>query len=158
MNKIIVSFAISLLTLPAFSQLPAGGMAPEITLPDAKDSSISLSSFKGKVVLVDFWASWCAPCRQSIPSVIKLHNKYKERGFEVVAVSIDDSKADWQKAVKYFKIKYTSLIDVAGWASKAAASYAVEGIPASFLLDRSGKIVAVDAAKGELDKKVKELL
>ena len=158
MNKILLALMIMLVCTTASAQIPAGGPAPEISLPNVNDSVVSLSSLKGKVVLVDFWASWCAPCRQSIPSIVRLYNKYKDKGFEVLAVSIDEEKKDWQKAMKYFRMKYISLVDTTGWASKIAAAYAVEGIPASFLIDQSGKIVAVDAQKIELEKKVKELL
>jgi thiol-disulfide isomerase/thioredoxin len=133
-------------------------MAPEIYLPDANDSVINLSSFKGKVVLIDFWASWCGPCRQSIPGIVKLYNKYKDKGFEVYAISIDEKKKEWIKASKYFKMKYTQVNDKAGWESKVAALYKVEAIPASFLLDKEGKIVVVDADGKLLEAEIKKLL
>ena len=140
------------------AQLRPGTMAPEISLPDTKDSVVNLSSLKGKVVLVDFWASWCGPCRAANPSVVKLYNKYKGKGFEVFGVSIDSKKTAWVKAIKQDRIKYTQVNDVAGWYSKVAETWGVDAIPASFLLDKTGKIVAFDAEGKDLDKLVNDLL
>lgn len=158
MKKIFFSILISLTAVSAAAQLRTGTMAPEISLPDTKDSVVNLSSFKGKVVLVDFWASWCGPCRAANPSVVKLYNKYKGKGFEVFGVSIDSKKTAWVKAIKQDRIKYTQVNDVAGWYSKVAETWGVNEIPASFLLDKTGKIVAFDAEGAVLDKLVNELL
>lgn len=142
----------------AQAQVNIGQMAPEIALPNAKDSVVKLSSFRGKVVLVDFWASWCAPCRESIPSVVKLYKKYKDKGFEVVAVSIDSKKAEWKRAAKYFKLPYTSLLDPDGWNAKVIDTYGINGIPATFLLDKKGKIVAIDEEGPALEAAIESLL
>ncbi len=158
MKKIFFSLLISLTAVSATAQLRPGTMAPEISLPDTKDSIINLSSLKGKVVLVDFWASWCGPCRAANPSVVKLYNKYKGKGFEVFGVSIDSKKTAWVKAIKQDRIKYTQVNDVAGWYSKVAETWGVNEIPASFLLDKTGKIVAFDAEGTVLDKLVNDLL
>lgn len=158
MKKTILSLFLLVTVLFSFAQLRPGTMAPEISLPNTKDSVINLSSFKGKVVLVDFWASWCGPCRAANPSVVSLYNKYKGKGFEVFGVSIDSKKAAWLKAIKQDKIKYTQVNDTDGWYSKVAVAWGVEAIPASFLLDKTGKIIAFDAEGAQLDKLVSDLL
>ncbi|MEP6676972.1 MAG: TlpA disulfide reductase family protein [Ferruginibacter sp.] len=158
MKQFVLAFFITAITTAATAQIQSGNQAPEISLPNANDSIINLSSLKGKVVLVDFWASWCGPCRKSIPSVVRLYNKYKDNGFEVLGVSLDEKKSEWLKAVKYFRMKYTLINDIAAWNSKVAAAYQVEAIPASFLLDRDGKIIMVDEEGKKLENKIKELL
>ncbi len=140
------------------SQLRPGQMAPEISLPNAKDSMVNLSSFKGKVVLVDFWASWCGPCRASNPDVLKLYKKYKAAGFEVFAVSIDSKKMPWLKAIRQDKLTYTQVNDNGGWYSKVAERYFVDEIPTSFLLDKTGKIVDINSDGKQLDNLIKNLL
>ena len=141
-----------------FAQVRVGEMAPEIELLDTKDVPIKLSSLKGKVVLVDFWASWCAPCRESNPSVVKLYQKYKAKGFEVFGVSIDSKKANWLKAIKQDRITYTQVNDPAGWKSPVAERWGVDQIPTTFLIDKSGKVRAIDAEGTNLDRFVKLLL
>ena len=158
MKQFFLALFLSASIFSVHAQIQPGVQAPEISLPDTSDSIINLSSLKGKVVLIDFWASWCGPCRQSIPSIVKLHNKYKDKGFEVLGVSLDAKKKDWLAAVKYFKMKYTLVMDSAAWNSKIAGMYGVEAIPASFLVDREGKIIAVDLDGKKLEKKVEEVL
>ena len=140
------------------AQVKVDQLAPEISLPGVKDNAINLSSLKGKVVLIDFWASWCGPCRAAIPNVIKLYNKYKAKGFEVFGVSIDSKKADWLKAIANDNIKYTQVMDKDGWNSTVAEKYGVFSIPSTFLLDKTGKVIAVDLDGEELENKVKTLL
>ena len=158
MKSIMVAIVFMLAGLITTAQVKVEQMAPEISLPDAKDNAINLSSLKGKVVLIDFWASWCGPCRAAIPNVIKLYDKYKANGFEVFGVSIDSKKTDWLKAIVNDKIKYTQVMDKDGWNSAVAEKYGVYSIPSTFLLDKTGKVVAVDLDGEELDKKVKALL
>ena len=140
------------------AQLAVGTIAPEISLPNTNDSIVNLSSFKGKVVLIDFWASWCMPCRAAIPGVNALYKKYKEKGFEVFGVSIDSKKEFWLKAIAADKIIYSQVDDAAGWNSKVAELYKVDAIPASFLIDKDGKIILVNAGYGKLNKAIKKLL
>ena len=158
MKSIMVAIVFMLAGLITTAQVKVEQMAPEISLPDAKDNAINLSSLKGKVVLIDFWASWCGPCRAAIPNVIKLYDKYKANGFEVFGVSIDSKKTDWLKAIVNDKIKYTQVMDKDGWNSAVAEKYGVYSIPSTFLLDKTGKVVAVDLDGEELEKKVKALL
>ena len=158
MKKVFFVSIVLIMCLTGAAQIKIGAAVPEISLPDVKDSVINLSSYKGKVVLIDFWASWCAPCRQANPSVVRLYKKYKGQGFEVFGVSLDNKKAAWVKAIKQDKIKYVQVIDTGGWNSTVAATYGVEQIPTNFLLDRNGNVVAIDAEGKELDKLVKDLL
>lgn len=155
LNMVLLGLAMGIM---AQAQVRIGQPAPEIALPDAKDSIVTLSSFKGKVVLIDFWASWCYPCRQSIPGVVKLYNKYKSKGFEVLAVSIDSKRSEWKRASKYFRLPYTSLLDPNGWNAKVIDTYGINGIPATFLLDKEGRIVAIDEEGPALEAAIKELL
>jgi peroxiredoxin len=158
MKKIVFLLAICCSTVVTNAQVKIGATAPEISLPNTKDSVVNLSSFIGKVVLIDFWASWCGPCRQANPSVVRLYKKLKGKGFEVFGVSIDSKKANWLKAIKQDKIKYTQVNDNGGWNSKVAAIFGVEAIPTSFLLDKTGKIVAIDLEGKALEQKINELL
>lgn len=150
----------ALLTVSVFcnAQLRIGDTVPEIELPNTKDSVIRLSSMQGKVVLIDFWASWCAPCRAANPYIQKLYSKYKDKGFEVIGVSLDTKQKEWLKAIKQDKLKYTQVIDNTGWRSKVAERYFVELLPTNFLVDRTGKIVAIDLEGKELFDKVKSLV
>jgi len=151
---------VMLLTAPVLcnAQLRVGDAVPEIELPNTKDSMIKLSSLQGKVVLIDFWASWCAPCRAANPYIQKLYSKYKDKGFEVLGVSLDTKQKEWLKAIKQDRLKYTQVIDNSGWRSKVAERYFVELLPTNFLVDRTGKIVAIDLDGKELFDKVKSLV
>jgi len=140
------------------AQLRVGETVPEIELPGTKDSIIRLSSVNGKVVLIDFWASRCGPCRAANPYLQKLYSKYKDKGFEIFAVSLDTKSKEWLKAIKQDKLRYTQVIDNSGWRSKVAERYFVDQLPTNFLLDRTGKIVAIDLEGKELFDQVKRLV
>ncbi len=155
------SFLIVLILLCStlvHAQLKIGETVPEIELMGKADTLIKLSSLNGKVVLIDFWASWCGPCRNENPRVQKLYKKYKENGFEVFAVSLDVNKPLWLKAIRQDKLTYTQVIDGDGWLSKVAEKYYVDAIPTNFLIDKTGKIVAINLDGKELSDKVKSLV
>lgn len=158
MKKIFLAMICIAAAVASKAQLSIGTKAPEISLPDTRDSIISLSSFKGKVVLIDFWASWCRPCRAANPSVVKLYRKYKDKGLVILAVSIDSKKQQWLNAIRQDKLNYVMLNDNAGWNSKTAEQYIVNEIPSNFLVDKEGKIVAVNEEGMQLDKKIQKLL
>jgi thiol-disulfide isomerase/thioredoxin len=130
----------------------------DFSLPDMKGDSLRLSSMKGKVFLLDFWASWCGPCRYSNKNLVKLYSKYKPNGFEILSVSLDDNKHDWMKAVNKDKITWLQIIDSRGWDARSAEKWQVNAIPASFLIDKDGNVVAINAEKKELENKIRELL
>ena len=157
-KKTFLSIIILLGSLVSSAQLKMGERTPEISLPNAKDSLINLSSFTGKVILIDFWASWCAPCRAANPYIQKLYKKYRANGFEVFAVSLDVKKEAWLKAIKKDKLTYTQVNDNTGWNSKIAELYFVDMLPTNFLLDKTGKIVAINIEGKEMFDKVKSLL
>jgi peroxiredoxin len=135
-----------------------GDEAPEIALKSPEDKMITLSSLKGKIVLLDFWASWCGPCRAENPNVVRAYSKFKDKGFEVFSVSLDRDKNAWLNAISKDGMPWTHVSDLKHWQSEAAAIYSVSAIPATFLLDRDGKVIAQNLRGPALDKKLEELL
>ena len=119
-----------------------GATAPEINLPDKDGNPVALSSLRGKYVLVDFWASWCGPCRDENPNVVAAYKKFRDRNFTVYGVSIDHNKEKWEQAVKEDGLTWTHVSDLKGWSSAAAVTYSVRSIPTNILVGPDGKIIA----------------
>lgn len=146
--------------LPVLEATSVGQMFTDLKgkTPDGKEIALSDYAGKGKYVLVDFWASWCPPCRKEMPHIVELYNKYKAQGFEIVGVSLDDKNADWEKGIKDLNISWAQISDLKGWKSDLAAAYAVNSIPQTFLLDKDGKIIAKGLNAEELSITLEELL
>ena len=138
--------------------LQIGKVAPEISLPNPDGTVVPLSSLRGKVVLIDFWAQWCRPCRMENPNIVDAYNKYKDKGFEVYGVSLDRSKDKWLQGIQEDGLPWTHVSDLKYWQSEAAKLYNISAIPASFLLDREGKIIAKNLRGPLLHEKLKEIL
>lgn len=137
--------------------LSIGQLAPEIALPNPEGELVKLSDLRGKYVLIDFWAAWCKPCREENPNVVRLYNMYNNKGFEVFGVSLDRTKEAWVKAISDDKLEWTQVSDLKYFNSEAAATYQINAIPATYLIDPEGKIIAKDLRGPSLENKLKEL-
>jgi peroxiredoxin len=136
-----------------------GIVAPDFTQPDVNGKPVKLSSLRGKYVLIDFWASWCQPCRQENPTVVRAYNKYKAKNFTILGVSLDkpNAKQAWLSAIKNDGLVWTQVSDLKSWYNEAAALYGVKAIPQNFLLDPEGKIIAKNLRGEDLENKLAEI-
>ncbi len=135
-----------------------GSIAPDFTLPTPEGGTFTLSSTRGKYVMIDFWAAWCQPCRHENPNVVALYGKYKDKGFDVVGVSLDREKEAWIKAIADDKLVWHQVSELKFWQSEIAQKYGVTAIPCTFLLNKEGKIIAKNLRGEELARKLAELL
>ena len=135
-----------------------GQQAPDLSMPDANGKMISISSFKGKYLLVDFWASWCGPCRAENPNVVRAYNEFKNKNFAILGVSLDKAKDAWQDAIKEDNLAWTQMSDLKYWGSHAVEVYKFEGIPFNVLIDPNGKVIGQELRGSDLENKLKEVL
>jgi thiol-disulfide isomerase/thioredoxin len=134
-----------------------GAMAPEINLATPEGPTLALSSLRGKYVLIDFWASWCGPCRRENPNVVKTYAAYKDRGFEIYGVSLDQNREAWLKAIETDKLVWKHVSDLQYWSSAGAQAYQVNSIPQTFLVNREGRIIAKGLRGAALDQYLAQL-
>jgi peroxiredoxin len=158
MNRVYIFLFLIIMHSNAFSQMTTGNAATEISLPDRDGNLTSLSALKGKVVLIDFWASWCGPCRRNNPHLVRLYKKYHGKGLEIYGVSLDNDHSSWKEAVEHDKLGWIQVIDDKGWDASSALAYGVEMIPSSFLIDKTGVIRKVNAEGWPLEVEIKALL
>ena len=158
MKRFIFSSLLIFFTMISFSQIGPGSSATELSLPDINGQQVTLSNFKGKIVLLDFWASWCGPCRHNNPKLVKLYRKYHSRGFEIYGVSLDTDPASWKQAIHHDKLEWTQVIDDRGWNAQSTVDYHVDAIPSSFLIDRDGIIRVINGTERDIEKALRELL
>jgi thiol-disulfide isomerase/thioredoxin len=157
--KYLFTFFLSVvIVVVAYAQPTMRHEAPEIAMKDINGGLHKLSDLKGKVVLIDFWASWCGPCRRSMPALVSLYNKYKDKGFDIYGISIDDNTNDWQNAVAADDITWIQVNEPGGGNGATARACKIDMIPASFLLDQQGKIIAVNPSDKKLAHYLKKLL
>ncbi len=155
-NPFVVDFVG---TFKKEEMLAIGAVAPDINLPGPGEDgeSVSLYSLRGKIVLLDFWASWCSPCIRELPNLINVYNKYNDQGFEIYGVSLDKSHDAWKGAIEKYDMNWVHVSDLKYWQSKAAQLYNVEGIPYTVLIDKEGKIIAKGLRGNALEEKLKEI-
>lgn len=146
--------------LDNLEKVSEGKKFADFTLKTPEGNDVKLSDYagKGKYVLIDFWASWCGPCRNELPKVVKLYNKYKSKGFEIVGVSLDKNKTDWEKGIKDLKITWPQMSDLKAWDSAVVPMYGIQGIPYTVLLDKDGTIIANNLHGKDLENKFAELM
>jgi peroxiredoxin len=138
-------------------KIMVGQPAPVFSQADTSGKVITLSDLQGQYVLIDFWASWCKPCRAQNPSLLKLYNQFRDKGFTILGVSLDSDKRNWVKAINDDHLDWLHISDLRSWKNEAALTYSISSVPQNYLLDKKGKIIAKNLNEGELIKKLNEL-
>ena len=155
MKKIVILFLLIATVTNSKAQIKIGDAIPSITLKSNTNNVIDITSFKGKYVLVDFWASWCAPCRLGNKKLVKLHNEVSASKVEIIGISIDTDANKWLKAIEKDKIKFTQLIDPKGFDANAALQFGVEELPSKYLFNPEGILIAKNPSEEEIMKLIK---
>ena len=138
--------------------MEVGQKAPDLEYNNPKGEKIKLSTINDKrVILLDFWASWCSPCRAENPNVVKAYKKYHPKGLEILGVSLDSKKENWLQAIAQDQLTWTQVSELSGWDGKVAAQFGIQSIPSNFLLDKEGRIIGKDLREAELMNKLDEL-
>jgi peroxiredoxin len=156
MRKLFFTFFIIVNTFILNAQIKVGDKLPAITLKSNSNSDVNLTSFQGKYILIDFWASWCAPCRLGNKKLVKLHNKVSSDKMEIIGISIDTDTNKWLKAVEKDKIKFTQLIDSKGFDAETAIQFGVEELPSKYLFNQEGILIAKNPTEEEIIKLIEK--